>query len=441
MGAIKLSQFEEFPEFSIKAMTIWPDLIQTRDKVVDPRWSKRYADLKAKGSPFPSVTLFRDIDKATGKELFILGDGHTRVDAAKRLGLKTIPAVVRIGGIQEAMLFGIQANLDPDNFREITTKDRARAVEMMIRNGAGVINAGTWDWSDGGIALQCGCSAIFVLRTRLRLSIDENIPIPTKVQKIKDGKPTGKWVAYSQKKDGRNSMHVDRRGRAQTKFDGKTLTFPRGTPSPEKIIEDLLTEREKNKTYLVGSDTFRNWAIRRRIPILPIPKSSFCLGGSSVGTAVVFPLQSEDLDIFCSTAFHALCAKESELQFNRAIVVGYVIGNRWITQLLPFLAQLGIEVMTPEEFIEKFGPQSIKATIIPDWNIIRRVCVARNLMQQEVAIGLGVSENMISEFATGRRRPNSEFIAALAQFLGMTPEEFVAEFGPKDATAEEEGQP
>jgi len=83
-----------------------------------------YAEAMKEGVTFPPVVLFLD------KDIYWLGDGFHRVEAAQAAGKKNIKADVRQGGLREAQFFAIGANHDHGLRR--SNADKRKAVEMLL---------------------------------------------------------------------------------------------------------------------------------------------------------------------------------------------------------------------------------------------------------------------------------------------------------------------
>ena len=81
-----------------------------------------YAERMSEGERFPSVQLFADGDR------YFIGDGWHRLEAAKKLGYSTFPAVVNVGGRTAALKFALSANASHGLPR--TNEDKFRALTI-----------------------------------------------------------------------------------------------------------------------------------------------------------------------------------------------------------------------------------------------------------------------------------------------------------------------
>jgi hypothetical protein len=109
--------------------------VAPRDLILDSRYQPRvtidtglvqeYAELMSSGwGTFPAVEVFR-----IGKELYVV-DGFHRVKAALLANVGTIPANIRQGTPDDALLFCVRANSTHGLRR--SNQDKRRAVEMLL---------------------------------------------------------------------------------------------------------------------------------------------------------------------------------------------------------------------------------------------------------------------------------------------------------------------
>lgn len=111
-----------------------------------------YAHAMAAGAKFPPVVLFQDQD------IYWLGDGFHRIEAALLAGKKAIPADIRQGGQRQARLFALGANCTHGVRR--TNADKRLAVSILLDDPE-------WgQWSNRKIADAVGVSDQFVNNMR-----------------------------------------------------------------------------------------------------------------------------------------------------------------------------------------------------------------------------------------------------------------------------------
>jgi hypothetical protein len=330
---------------SIDGMKVCPDLLQTRDGT-DIRVSQVYAKAKATGSVFPPV---RVMDDGTD---FWLYDGFTRVHAWKSLGLAQIEAVVRKGTVDEALLLGIEANFNPDNIREVKENDRQHAVELMICNEQFRV------WSDTEIGRRCGLGGHTVMKMRLRLNETLGIPLPERVLAFQDGSPNGRTRRYRQPKGLIQTRLADDQCRYSVCDGGKVKDLGRDLGKASELYQEITRKREEMATVLGDNWKFRDWLMRRRIHATSVPPEVHVSGGTLIGSALIQAIASPDMVTFLASSARLLYGRAAQRGVSRAILVGYIIGaDSKISRLLPDASALGIEVMTPEEFVAEFGPK------------------------------------------------------------------------------------
>ena len=127
--------------------------------------------MQAKG-PWPPIVLWSD------KRLVI--DGAHRVEAARRLGRPTLPAVLFNGTRDEAFMEAVHLNID--HGLPLSLEDRRRAASLILTSHA--------DWSNERIAEVCGVSSRVI--SRLRRKTDDplagRIDHPTERRTGRDGR-------------------------------------------------------------------------------------------------------------------------------------------------------------------------------------------------------------------------------------------------------------
>lgn len=104
-----------------------------------------YAEAMAAGASFPAIIVFEDREN-----ILWLGDGFHRVAAAEAAGKKNIKAEIRAGGLREARLFAIGANITHGVRR--SNADKRLAVSLLLDDPE-------WGaWSNREIAQVAGVS-------------------------------------------------------------------------------------------------------------------------------------------------------------------------------------------------------------------------------------------------------------------------------------------
>lgn len=130
---------------------------QMRIAGLDESIVDQYAEDMANGASFPAAVVFFDgVD-------YWLADGFHRVAACKRLKRKTVDVEIHEGGVRDAKLYAMKANVA--HGLRATRKDKQNAVGIMLRDPE-------WTgWSDREIGRQCGVDGKTVAAMRERLGI------------------------------------------------------------------------------------------------------------------------------------------------------------------------------------------------------------------------------------------------------------------------------
>lgn len=143
------------PNFTVESITV--------DKELQPRVNLNsdaiadYKDVIFEGGELPPLDLVQD------GETYYLVDGFHRLSAYKKLGILEVPANIREGSREDAILFAIGANRTHGLRR--SNPDKRRAVEMAF----GLMAAKGVNWTDTYIGELAGVSSMFVGNIRKEL--------------------------------------------------------------------------------------------------------------------------------------------------------------------------------------------------------------------------------------------------------------------------------
>lgn len=152
--------------------------LQTRTGT-DAETINNYAEAMADGATFPDVTVFTD------GERYWLADGFHRVMAAKQNGKATIPADVRKGTADDAVVFGGTAN---NKQGKRPTRADVQHFMQMVWERREAIFGGTP--TGGNMAKKCGVSRPTGERfVQERLAEMPNAPTRPTVKKIQSNMP------------------------------------------------------------------------------------------------------------------------------------------------------------------------------------------------------------------------------------------------------------
>lgn len=332
----------EVRDVSFRDITILPDLYQTR-ATTDVRIVRAYSKAMAEGSVFPPVDLYRTPEPDGS---LILADGFHRVAARKSLGFTNVKAVIRPGNEQDAVLFGIKRNLDPDNIRQVTDDDRRHAAAIMIRNEE------FRGWSDTEIARRTGYSQRLVAKLRLALRDDEGVPIPERAMAFKeDGQPRG-LRPYRNRKGTLSRLAI-----TTSVGEGKRVHFESDLQEAERKAAAAVAKAEAQNRMLQGkADGFWYMWLRHRNVLASGTGST--VGGHTIGGTLVLCLADPDLDSLLR-------------EVGRVTLLWKHLGGPVRTILVGFFARLGgppghivaaassdpnpIEFMTPDELVVALG--------------------------------------------------------------------------------------
>lgn len=127
---------------------------------IKPARARQYAAAKREGNKFPPAVVFVDHD-----EIYRVGDGFHRIEAAFINGEAHVEVDVHKGGLREAMLWNLSANRDDTRGLPLTHGDKGNAARRMLSEKA------FSDWTERQIAKAIGCGKATVHRARQVLSL------------------------------------------------------------------------------------------------------------------------------------------------------------------------------------------------------------------------------------------------------------------------------
>lgn len=354
-----ITEFEERP-LGLSNIEWHPELLQVRENL-DKGWVLEYSRGYAKGDPFPPVLVYQlSPDEEHPQGRLVLADGFHRVDAARSIGLKEIRAQIREGTITDALLAALEANTAAfHRGRKFEEADRKHAAELMIRNQD---PGGTWDWSDNEIGRRVSLSPCSVKKLRNALMAREGVPIPEKVRRFKNGTLDGTWVKYkrTQRENRVPSSTSSRGGRIsyRANLDGRVLRLGSNADIASARLQEIKNDTDELQRIFADHSAFIVWLLRRNIYYQIIPSSCFPLNGCYHGTAAFHPIASINVNEILGVIGRLLLVRAAMPTINRTIAIGYIGAASGKTgALIPHAERLGIEFMTPDEFLAEFGPK------------------------------------------------------------------------------------
>jgi hypothetical protein len=360
MGARKLNVVvdeQDIHDLSMKAIEVRAELFQTR-AAVDPEVVQAMAELIRNGmvKALPPV----QVCHVRNTERYILADGFHRHAAHLKQRKGSIRAMVyEIDEPREALLRGIEANLDPKTMRVPKDKDRQHAAEMMIRDEE------FRTWNDREICRRCGISNTLMRRLRLELHQSEGIPLPERVKKFL---PNGKciWVLYRTSGTVGQPAITTRPGstpltrkRHCALLDGKTVTLSSDLEEAKTRITDFLENIEAIRAILAQTAHFRSWLETRGIFTEPAYNKEPALGNCLITQQIALvPCGTDDHDGVARCLATALLVCKVFDSIDRILVVGFRHGLSGRTsRMLTLAARVPnpIEFLSPEEVVAEFA--------------------------------------------------------------------------------------
>lgn len=304
-------------------------------------YQREFSEAMLRGDEFPPVVVFFD-----GKSNW-LADGFHRVGAAKKAGRREIRAEVREGTKRDASLFSAGAN---QKFSIPRTKEDVRkAVEMVLSDAEG------FTWSLNRLSKHVGVSESAIRRHRAEFCAAQGIEVPTEVigangeaYRAADGVPAGwnmrfrdrgsKGRCYEAKRAGRNPVYLSAdEGTAEAKLRELRASDPaRGQPRPDRVpCNDHLPDWLASNGF-----GFRGW---KNVALAAIA------GYHGFGHAFVYVEEMTPTNFVTAVGRVLLFRQQIDASLKPVI-----LAHRDTLQREPIelARQIGVEVMTPEEFLE-----------------------------------------------------------------------------------------
>jgi len=295
----------------------------------DPAHVLTFDEMIREGHAIHPVTVFW-----TG-ERYILADGFHRYYAHLKRGLNSIQAVVIFGSERDAMIHSAGANRL--SIKPPTDADRKKAVMMLLEDE---------EW-----------------RSKSNLSIAKHVGVKSHqtVRRYKDEffARNGTIAGQSGGVRRRRTGEATKQGRGyKACVNGKTIYLG---ADREQANERLRLAKEKllsrcnpvSRQHIVAS-LFR-WGV-----VAEPAKATRCrytrvAGG--VSREFVFDTANfNDLDSIRDAILNVIILRRHECDGGRAIVLGYMeVASKRVLQIIELAKPLGVEFMTPEEFIDSFA--------------------------------------------------------------------------------------
>lgn len=334
---------EKFPVQEIAIRSIKADLenVQTRAEMsIDHE--RKFCEMIRDGERLAPVVAFWD-----GKSYW-LADGFHRFGATKKAGLDSIRAEVRQGSRRDAMIFSAGSNLQVCLNR--TADDKRRCVKMLLADKE------WFDKADSTISLYCKVSPGLVSACRADYCKDSGTPFPETVIRS-DG-------SIAPRRLGKPGISETNNGDGPTRF---FLRGKHGSPRylgndeekarlrAEKIrLDHLKAMADRQKGLLVSNLVYRlNRSGIAASPISARNHPGTSITGISGHLWVATSCRFDSHDAFAASIGRVLWLRAKEyggLEDLRAVILCYK--EEGPTDLFATAESLGIEFLSPDEFIE-----------------------------------------------------------------------------------------
>lgn len=245
-------------DLSMDPKVLRPDPERLQSRVeTDPEHIRMLAEVLERVEDLNPVVVFRDPE--TGK--YMLADGFHRHGAYKKHRRDCIPAYVVRGTIDDAIQYSASANLEFSKPPSI--EDKKKACRMLLATPDGFY------WSTGLLARNCGLSRSTVTAVRQQYCSQLGVPLPAEV---KFSRPDADPYEPIETKDSRTG-----RPRFVKGIGGKVVYLSNDREIAREKLKAIMDERRGLYMRSVASS-------RERCSAPPVPsaaKGLATLGGSS----------------------------------------------------------------------------------------------------------------------------------------------------------------
>lgn len=274
----------------------------------------------------------------TGKR-YILVDGFHRYHAHVKLGLANIRAKIHQGTERDAMIFAAGAN--KITHKQLTPADRKKAVMMLLEDE---------EWrnkTDAEIARHVGLSSRMTAR-KYKLEFSEKNQVSIRLDTVT-------------KKGDRRKASWGRRG-AHVLLNGKTICLGSSEVEVEEKVDRINAEhsrKRKGESVASIASKLARVGVLAKSPKLHIGMriSSYHGSGFAYSTA-----DFSDAASIRDAVLDVILVRKACCDGGRAVVLGYPdVATKILLDLMDLARPLGVEFLTPEEFICGFLTQSESA--------------------------------------------------------------------------------
>jgi hypothetical protein len=305
--------------------------IQSRVKM-DIEAMRDYSALMAEGATFPPVEVFWDGQK------YWLANGFHRHGAVKSLGRQTIKARVYQGTREDAMIYSAGDVKRGDIAR--SREDKKKACEMLFALPE------WWARADAWIGSHVGLTNAQVNKYRRRYSQTTKTPLPEKV--LRTDKT---WTNFVHRQNGSRAIVRSSGGRK-----GKQITFHASVRGKKVYGKTEEAAKEKLDALLGACDSritcFSDFLLRLGIANQSKDFRSFACNDAFLVAAKFH----ESPNVFDAVGRALMARHAYGKPTDRAVIVGYKVNC--LASHIEIAESMGIEFLTPDEFIESLKPSA-----------------------------------------------------------------------------------
>jgi hypothetical protein len=346
---------EKFPIHILDLSAIKVDHALQSRVATSMEYQREFSEAMLRGDEFPPITVFED---AKGK--YWLADGFHRYGARKIVAksdrkFQGIRAEVRKGSRDDAMVFSAGANQKFSIPR--TKEDIKKAIFMLL---------GIEDWQNKPIATlssHVGCSNSTLRKYMVDYFNSRGLDIPKEIARI-DGKTMRRRTSKDKPTLLEKSVNQGKSKEFWFKEKGRQIYLGTDRVAADAKLSDFLDNKKAARLSLTPAH-MANFLAWRGFSFLPanLPSPQYPGLSSRYGHGVVFTCEALDRNDYPGSiktrpfneAVGSILLSRQKLDPKaRAVIVCYP--EDILPTMLDLGRQLGIEFLTPEEFVASLAP-------------------------------------------------------------------------------------
>lgn len=307
----------------------------------DKEWCRELSALIKEGdSDIPAIDVF------VIAGIYYVVSGFHRCGAAKSLARTEIKCNIHDGTWGDAVAFAAGSNKTPNGKKPMGPKDLRKAVRMLL-------DVPKWRLASLALIVEhVGCSETLARRMRIQYFADNNLEIPQEVV-------TRSGVIRPTRNTKRNDLKRTVSQTGHIHVGGKPTYVDRSRAGDRVDVTDPeTTGLPRWRLSTIDAFALRMESLGFHVENVRVGHSASGVSGARCGDSVVVLLMSLDSQILRSKFFDVLAIKTTLGVDGRAIVVAYDIKESEITRVAN---TMGIEVLTPEEFVESLKTDASEA--------------------------------------------------------------------------------